>query len=286
MAPLRGPAVPRRRLGAELRRLREDAGLVIEQVAEQLECSTSKISRLETGKGIPKARDVRDLLAIYGVTDTRVRDRLARWAREGQQQGWWHDFSEVLEEKWETFVSLESDASDMRSYEPTVVHGLLQTPDYAREIAHLVLPDPSRSDLDKFIEVRRRRQQVLTRPEAPLELHLIMEEPVLYRPIGSPKVMREQLGHLLDVGRRPNVTIQVLPLSVGIHPALGSSFALLAFGDIDHGLVFAEGVGGAVILENPRDVASHARAFDEIARRALDPHASAKFIASILQGTD
>jgi len=287
MTPVRGPAVPRRRLGTELRRLREESGLLIEAVAEHLECSTSKISRLETGKGIPKARDIRDLLALYGVTDAKVRERLTRWVRDGQQQGWWHDFSAVLDEKRETFVALEADAARMQGYEPALVHGLFQTADYAREIAKMVLVDPTSADLDKFVELRLQRQVILSRPEGALQLHVIMEEPVLYRPVGGPEVMRGQLRRLLEVAAAPNVDLQVLPLNVGVHPALVGPFALLTFPDTaDQGVVIGEGVGGLVILENERDVSSFSRTFDEIQRRALDQRESVAFIASILQGTD
>ncbi|MGH7278596.1 MAG: helix-turn-helix domain-containing protein [Candidatus Rokuibacteriota bacterium] len=283
MAPVRGPAVPRRRLGAELRRLREDAGLLIEQVAEQLECSTSKISRLETGKGIPKARDVRDMLAMYGVTDGKVRDRLLRWVRDGQQHGWWHGYSAVIDEKMEALVALEADAGSMRSYETTIIHGLLQTPDYMREVGKAVYADSSPADLDLFVELRRHRQEVLFREEGALDLHLVMEETALYRPVGGPKVFRNQLEHLLKAVRRENVRIQILPLSTGVHPAMGGSFALLSFpDDVDHGVVFAESARGVVTLEHAKDVATYAHVFDEISRRALDFDESVTFIASVL----
>jgi transcriptional regulator with XRE-family HTH domain len=282
MTPVRGPAVPRRRLGAELRRLREVAKMRIEQVAEALECSTSKISRLETGKGIPKAHDVKDLLTLYGVTDTKVRDRLLRWARDGQQQGWWHDFSEVLDAKDETFVALESDAASMRSYETTLVHGLLQTADYAREVGTAILTDPSPAGIDLFVELRMHRQEILLRAEPAFGLHVIMEESCLRRPVGGPAVMHYQIRHLLEMADRPNVTLQILPLAVGVHPAITGSFVLLAFADgIDHAVVYAEGVGGAIFLEHAKDVVTYTRAFDEIRRRALSADASVKFIASI-----
>lgn len=287
MTPLRGPAVPRRRLGAELRRLREDAGLLIEQVAERLECSTSKISRLETGKGIPKVRDVRDMLNMYGVSDVKVRDRLLRLSREGQQQGWWHDFSDVLDATHEAFVAMEADAASMRGYENTVIHGLLQTPDYTRKIAEVVLTDPAPADIELFVELRQHRQEVLWRPDGPLELHVVMEEPALFRPVGGADVMREQLGRIIELARRPNITVQVLPLSVGVHPAVTGSFELLAFADeSDHDVVYVERVGGAVILEHAKDVATYLRAFDELSRRALDPDASVERIASILKGSN
>lgn len=288
MAPVRGPAVPRRRLGAELRRLREEAGLLIEQVAEELECSTSKISRLETGKGIPKTRDIRDMLGLYGVRDGRVRDRLIRWVREGQQQGWWQDFSEVIpDSKHETFVALEADAVTMRSYENTLIHGLLQIPGYSREIAKVVLDEPTPADLELFVELRQHRQQTLIQPESALTLHVVLEEPALYRPVGGAAIMREQLVHLIEMAHHRSVTLQILPLAVGVHPALTGSFALLAFADeSDHGVVYSEGVGGGVILEHAKDVRTYTQAFHEISRRALDTKTSVEFIASILKGTD
>ncbi len=262
--------------------------MLIEAVAEHLECSTSKISRLETGKGIPKARDVRDMLTLYGVNDPKVRDRFARWTREGQQQGWWHDFPGVInDERKEAYVALESDAATMRSYEATLVHGLLQVPDYARALGRVILPEPTDGDIETFVELRMHRQDLLSRPESPLRLHVIMEEPVLYRPVGGDGVMRGQLDHLLEVGTMPNVTIQILPLRVGVHPAVSASFALLAFADdMDHGVVLTEGVGGAVVLEHARDVANCTRAFEDIQSRALNPEKSAEFIASVLRGTD
>lgn len=287
MAPVHGPAVPRRRLGVELRRLREEARLTLEQVAEQLECSTSKISRLETGKGIPKARDVRDMLAMYDAGDAKTRERLLRWVRDGQQQGWWHDYADVIGEKWDTFVALESDAAAMYAYETTVVHGLLQTPEYARAIGEVILTDPAESDLDMFVELRMLRQQVLERDESALRLHVVMEETAIYRPVGGLDVFRGQLAHLLEMTDHPSVNLQVLPLKMGAHAAMGVAFALLTFAEeAGHDIVYVEGVGGAVVLEHERGVAAYRHVFDEIARRALDGENSAAFIASILQGSD
>lgn len=288
MAALRGPTVPRRRLGAELRRLRDEASLTLDQVAEQLECSTSKISRLETGKGIPKARDVRDMLFLYGVQDARVQERLLRWAREGQQQGWWHDFADLLEEKDLTFVALEAEAVTMRSYEIAVVHGLLQTQGYARAIAEVIWPDLSPAALQQFLELRLLRQEVLSQAEGALQFDVVIEEVALYRPAGSSEVWREQLVHLLDLAKRPNIRFHVLPLSVGLHPALTGSFTLLEFAadEVDHGVVFAEGVGGGVIVEHNRVVDAYAQVFDTIRRRALDTEKSAEFVAGVLRNVD
>src|SRR5918997_6329887 len=237
MSPVRGPVVPRRRLGAELRTLREQAGLTLEDVAKELECSVSKVSRLETGQGIPKVRDVRDLLDRYGVTDPAHRDRLLRWVREGQRQGWWHDFSDVLApdpedpllpDNLSRYVALEQDASEVRGFENTLVHGLLQTEDYARAVlSALSTADPEATD--RLVEFRMRRQERLYVDEDPLKIHVILDEAVLQRPVGGEQVMCGQLKRLLADAQRPNITIQVLPFSVGAHRATDGSFVVLAF---------------------------------------------------------
>jgi hypothetical protein len=293
MAQLRGPAVPRRRLGAELRRLREGAGCSLEQAAAHLECSTSKISRLETGKGVPRIRDVRDLVDLYGLRDQRLRDRMARWVREGQQQGWWHDYTDVIGDKWDTFMALEADAAAMYSYETAVVHGLLQTADYARAIGRAVLSDPTDGELDRFVQVRLLRQRVLDGDGGDdgdgsgLRLHVIVEETAVYRPVGGLEVFRGQLAHLLDMADHPAVRLQVLPLTMGAHAAMGIAFALMTFeGEDTHDVVYVEGIGGAVVIEHERGVAPYRQAFTLIESMALGRRESVDFIAAILQGSD
>ncbi|MGH3974645.1 MAG: helix-turn-helix domain-containing protein, partial [Pseudonocardiaceae bacterium] len=231
MSPVRGPVVPRRRLGAELRMLRDRAGLTIEDVAKELECSISKVSRLETGQGIPKGRDVRDLLDCYGVTDQAKRDRLMRWVRDGQRQGWWHDYSDVLAPDPENplvpdnlsrYVALEQDASKVCGFDSTLVHGLLQTEDYARAILN-TLSTANREATDRLVQLRMRRQDRLYVAEDPLILHLILDEAVLHRRIGGEQVMRGQLKRLVTEAQRPNITVQVLPFSVGTHRSMDGS---------------------------------------------------------------
>ncbi|MGH3607591.1 MAG: helix-turn-helix domain-containing protein, partial [Pseudonocardiaceae bacterium] len=214
MSPLRGPVVPRRRLGAELRTLREQAELTIEDVAKELECSVSKVSRLETGQGIPKSRDVRDLLDRYGVTDQAHRDRLMRWVREGNRQGWWDDFSDVLApdprdpllpDNPSRYVALEQDASELRSFETTLVPGLLQTEDYARAVIS-ALSTADREATDRRVELRMRRQDRLYAAEDPLTVHMVLDEAVVRRQMGGEQVLRVQLERLLADAQRSNIT--------------------------------------------------------------------------------
>lgn len=292
MSPVRGPVVPRRRLGAELRTLREQTGLTIEDVAKELECSVSKVSRLETGQGIPKARDVRDLLDRYGVTDQAHRDRMLRWAREGQRQGWWHDFSDVLApdpedpllpDNLSRYVSLEQDASAVRGFEITLVHGLLQTEDYARAVLTALSTADSEAT-DRLVELRMRRQDRLYVDEDPLKIHVLLDEAVLHRPVGGHHVMRDQLERLLADGQRPNITIQVLPFSVGTHKAVEGPFGMLTFPDSDDNrLVYVEGHLRDLYLEQPHDVETYEQIFNALAAMCMSAERSAILIGEFLQ---
>ncbi|MGH3768851.1 MAG: helix-turn-helix domain-containing protein [Pseudonocardiaceae bacterium] len=292
MSPGRGPVVLRRRLGAELRTLREQAGLTIDDVAAELECSVSKVSRLETGKGIPKGRDVRDLLDRYKVSDQAHRDRMMRWVRDGQRQGWWHNFSDVLApdpgdpllpDDLDRYVAFEQDASEVRSFENTAVHGLLQTEDYARAVITAVsTADPEVAD--RLVELRMRRQERLYVNEDPLKIHIILDEAVLHRPVGGEQVMRAQLKRLLDDAQRPNITVQVLPFSVGAHCATGGPFVVLAFPDSDDtDLVYVEGHLGDAYFEKERDVGVYERMFDELVGMCMTAEQSTALVVKFMQ---
>jgi transcriptional regulator with XRE-family HTH domain len=292
MSPVRGPVVPRRRLGAELRTLREQAGLTIEDVATELECSVSKVSRLETGKGIPEGRDVRDLLERYKVKDQAHRDRIMRWVREGQRQGWWHNFSDVLApdpevpllpDDLDRYVAFEQDASEVRSFENTLVHGLLQTENYARAVLSTqTTADPE--IVDRLVELRMRRQDRLYVKEDPLKIHIVLDETVLHRPVGGEQVMRAQLKRLLDDAQRSNITLQMLPFSVGAYQAMGGPFVVLVFPDSDDtDLVYVEGHLGDAYFEKERDVEVYEQMFDELVDRSLTAEQSAALLAQFLQ---
>lgn len=290
MSPVRGPVVPRRRLGAELRTLREQAGLTLEDVAKELECSVSKVSRLETGQGIPKARDVRDLLDRYGVTDQAHRDRMIRWVRDGQRQGWWHDFSDVLApdpedpllpDNLSRFVALEQDASEVRSFENSIVPGLLQTEDYARAVLSTL---STRGPADRLVELRMRRQERLYADDDPLKIHMLLDEGVLHRPVGGEQVLQGQLKRLLADSQRPNITIQVLPFSVGVHCSVDGSFVVLAFPDSDdNDLVYVEGHLGDIYLEKVQDVDVYEHMFDSLVDMCMTAEQSIALITKSLR---
>jgi len=288
----RGPAMPRRRLGAELRSLREAAGLKIEDVAAELECSVSKVSRLETGKGIPKSRDVRDLLERYGVTDPPRRDRMMRWVRQGQEQGWWNDYSDVLltelddrlvSQNLERYVALEADAARIETFEPIVVHGLLQTEEYARAILQVLVDQTEPAAVERLVEVRIRRQRRIYAEADALLLRVVLDEAVLHRPVGGNRVMQAQLRRLLEDGQRDNVDIRVLPFHIGAHKAVAGSFVLLDFPETeDHDLVYVEGHLGNLYLEKDADVVAYSQLFRDICEVALDPDQTAALIRSLL----
>jgi transcriptional regulator with XRE-family HTH domain len=295
MSPARGPVVPRRRLGAELRTLREQAGLTIEDAATGLECSVSKVSRLETGQGIPKGRDVRDLLDRYGVTDQAHRERFMRWVREGNRQGWWDDFSDVLapdpgdpllSDNPSRYVALEQDASELRCFESTLVHGLLQTEDYAHAVL-CALSTADREVTDRRVELRMRRQDRLYAAEDPLIVHMVLDEAVLRRQMGGQQVLRAQLKRLLVDAQRPNITIQVLPFGGGAHPSVAGSFAMLAFHDSDdNDLVYIEGHLGDLYLEKEHDVGVYQQMFGVLVDMCMSAEQSAGLLATIVQGSD
>jgi len=237
--------VQRRRLGLELRRLRENAGVTIEYAAENLECSSSKISRIETGHIGALPRDVRDLLALYGV-DGQAAEDLVQVAREARQKGWWHAYGSVLTG---AYVGLEAAASSIKAYEAQVVPGLLQTPQYARTVISAARPELTSEDLDRRIHVRSRRQSLLSQDD-PLNLWVVLEEAVFHRIVGDASVMAEQLDHLALMAELPHVTVQVLAFEAGAHAGMDGTFAILEYDDANNpDVVFAENAAGGLFLE-------------------------------------
>jgi transcriptional regulator with XRE-family HTH domain len=284
-----GPVGPRRRLGAELRRLRAAAGLHLDQVAVQLQCSTSKISRLETGKGVPKPGDVRELMRIYGVAADTERDMLMRLVRESRTEGWWESYTDgVAPEKFvldvqARYTALETEASAIRSYDPAVLHGLLQVPPYTRAVMRLLLPRHSTQEIEQLVELRARRQEVLTVRDPPLELSVVLDEAVLRRAVGGREVMAEQLDGLLRTAELPSVSLHVLPFSAGLHRVQIGRFDILEFRDETvPDVVYIEGHAGETYLEGESDVDLYKDVLSDAIDHALPPEASRAVIARYL----
>jgi transcriptional regulator with XRE-family HTH domain len=280
MAPVPGPTVHRRQLGAELRRLRKSAGLGIEQVARELDCSQTRVSRIETAKGRtkPQPDEIRKLCQLYDVTDERKVQMLLDMLTNSQQEGWWESYEDVLPSGLEVYVGLESDARAELAWEPLLVHGLLQTEDYARAILS-VGPGNRPQDIDALVALRMDRQKLLN-PEqhaTPLELWAVLDEAVIRRPVSGATVMKAQLDRLVESAELPNVTIQVVPGHKGAHPGLGGAFSLLEFEE-DDSVVYVDSPAGNLYLEKKQVVRRFQKRFDTLRALALDPEESAALL--------
>ncbi|MFI2207628.1 helix-turn-helix domain-containing protein [Streptomyces sp. NPDC020192] len=282
MASNVNPTVRRRRLGQELRRLRELKGMTAEEVAERLLVSQSKISRLENGRRSISQRDVRDLCGVYEVEDQRIVDSLMEMARDSRQQGWWHTFGDI---PYSVYIGLETDAESLRVYEPQLVTGLLQTRAYAEALVQGALPETSPADIEKRVQVRMRRQERITAENNPLRLWVVLDEAALKRVVGSRLVMREQLEHLVEMSHLPHVTVQVLPFEVGAHPGLNGQYAILEFTDAaDSSVVYLEGVTSDLYLEKAPDVGKYAVMYEHLRAQALNVEQSRQYIATVAKG--
>jgi transcriptional regulator with XRE-family HTH domain len=276
-----GPTVRRRRLGAELRRLREANSLKLEEVAEQLGLAPSTLSRIETGKAPTKTAYLTSMLGMYGIDDPAVRKVLVDMAREGHRKGWWSIYDDVLPSGFDIYVGLEAEANGLRSYETDVVHGLLQTTDYAAAVLRELRPRDSAEQVSRGVDLRMQRQRLLDQ-DPPLDLWLILDEGAIRRNIGGAKVMRPQLDHLIQASRWSNVTLQVLGFETGAHAGLVGPFSILEFpqrGDSE--VAYTESVGGMIYLEKEREVRACAEAFDRMRAAALSPAASIELIQQV-----
>lgn len=287
MVSAQGPAGSRRRLGAELKRLRANSGLHLDEVAARMGCSASKISRLETAKGSPKPVDVQKLMGIYGVTSATESDMLMRLVRDGRGHGWWEPYVEgvtperfVLEDSAK-YTALEEDAIAIRSFDVIAVHGLLQTADYARAVMTALLPQHPPEEIGQLVELRLKRQEALVHRVPPLEYSAVVDESVLSRVIGGPIVMEEQLRAIRDAARLPNVTVQILPFSAGMHRAHAGRFAILEFAD-QPDLIYVEGPAGDRYLDLESDVVIYHDVLADAADRALSPADSLDLVRSYL----
>ncbi len=276
MAEVRSPVVRRRELGALLRALRTGKGLTVEQVADRLLCSPSKVSRMETGQRGVTLRDVRDLCDLYGITDEAERERLMTIAREGRQHAWWEHY----DLQYSTYVGLEAEALAISDFQSSVVPGLLQTADYARAGHEGAMPRLSPGEIERQIEAKLTRQQILTRADPP-SFAAVLDEAVLHRVTGGPQVMRAQLARLIEAARLPNVTVQVIPFTVGAHPAVESNFNILELPLPSSGVVFVEGLIGSIYLERPEDLERFRTVFEHLQTIALSPKDTINLMAGM-----
>ncbi|WP_446033613.1 helix-turn-helix domain-containing protein [Streptomyces olivaceus] len=279
MASSVNPTVRRRRLGQELRRLRELKGMTAEEVAERLLVSQSKISRLENGRRSISQRDVRDLCGVYEVEDQRIVDSLMQMAKDSRQQGWWHAFGDI---PYSVYIGLETDAESLRTYEPQIITGLLQTRAYAEALIQGALPETSVADVEKRVQVRIRRQERISAENNPLRLWVVLDEASLRRVVGGKQVMREQLEHVAEMSQLPHVTVQVLPFDVGAHPGINGQYSILEFADAaDSSVVYIEGVTSDLYLEKAPDVQKYTVMYEHLRAQALNVEQSRQRIEDV-----
>jgi hypothetical protein len=275
-----GPTALRIALGTQLRRLREANGITPQAAGAVIRASHAKISRLELGRVGFKQRDVADLLTLYGIHDEQERQTFLSLAQQANEPGWWHQYSDIVPDWFELYLGLEQASSVVRTYEPHLVPGLLQTEDCARIVIEVGHPDAKPEEIERRVALRMRRQQVLIRPDPPT-LWAVVDEAALRR-LSGPAAMRAQIRHLIDISELPNVTLQTVPFHSGAHPAAGGPFSILRFSAPDlPDIVYLEQLTSALYLEKVRDVSHYLMVMNRLCIPALSPSATVGFLHSI-----
>jgi hypothetical protein len=278
-----GPTVPRMLLGIQLRRMREAAGVSPDQAGYEIRASRSKISRMENGRVRFKERDVTDLLTLYGVTDEKTHAGLVSLVRQANSPGWWSKYGDVMADWFEAYLGLEMVASVIRTFELQFVHGLFQTEDYARAVTLLGHTAAPAEEIDRRVNMRLKRQDLLSGPEPP-QVWSVIDEGALRRPVGGPAVMRAQLKRLVEVAELRHVTIQVVPFSRGGHAAAGGSFTVLRFGEPDvPDVVYLEQLTSALYLDKREDVDHYLEVMNHLSTEALTPALTTRFLTEIIR---
>ena len=281
------PPVRRKRLGSELRRLREQARLTCDDVGRRLDCSGTRISRIETGRISARPGDVREMLEVYGVTGADA-ESLVQLARDARRKGWWQAYGPVIPPWFESYLSLESEASGIREFAPITLPGLVQTADYARaQLAGAAGsgaaegPPGTAADIDGQVALRREWQARLGRPDAP-RLALVIGESALRTRAGGPEVMRGQLDHLRELAALPAVSLQVLLLRSAAGARAVTPFTILDFADrADPSAVYLEYLTGSLVLDAADEVRRYAAVFGQLRSGALGTADSAEFISEL-----
>ena len=284
MSPRSSPTARRRRLTTALRQLREERGLNCTEAGKAVGWSESKISRIETGRVKITQPDLEILLDLYEVTgDTRA--SLLTLGRQATHRGWWRSYSDALPSWFENYVGLENGAKSLFTYQNQLVHGLMQTEEYATAIFAAHQPPLSADEVERRLAARATRQALLT-AATPLYVWAVLDEAVLRRPVGGPATMRAQLHRLLEIAALRNVTLQVMPFDEGAHASMGTSFELLQFPEQgDTAIIYIEDLTSSQYLETPTDIERYTLAFDHLRASGFAPERSAEFIAQLASDT-
>lgn len=272
-------SIRRRRLSAELKKARAEAGMTIEQVARDLEWSMGKVSNIETGVRLrPSVVEVRALLDAYNISDERRREAILNLTRQAREMGWWSKYTDVFTDD---FVSFEGEATRIRTYELARIPGLLQTPRYVELLMRASLYQ-SPVDIQRAVETRAQRQQLLERDDAP-ELWAVIDEAALLRIQPHDEVLREQVKHLIEIAEAPNsVTLQVLPFASGMHAGLQGPFVILDFVPGVSSVAYLETDTDGLYLEEPDELDRYGRLFDHVRASARYPEASLQILKNLI----
>jgi transcriptional regulator with XRE-family HTH domain len=267
---LKSPTALRVVLGTQLRRLREARGVTVAAAAQAIRGSGAKISRMELGRVGPRERDVMQLLTLYGVSTQQEREAFLTLVRRANVPGWWHQYSDIIPSWFDAYLGLEQASSVIRTYQPQLVPGLLQTPEVARTVIKLGYPRRSTDDIERRIALRMTRQEILTQPGPPL-LWAVFEEASLWR-LNKNSVMREQIQHLISMAELPNVSIQLIPVHSRAHLGVGGPFTILRFPHADlSDIVYLEQLTSAVYLDKNEDVKLYTIAMNRLCTEAATP---------------
>lgn len=273
------PTVRLRRLATELKRLRQAAGLTRDDAAEQTNLNSATLWRIETAKVRPHRRTVVTLMNHYRLHDQEHRAKLLDLAKDAGNLGWLQEYEDDLTEQYLTYVSFEAGARSIRNYESLFIPGLLQTEAYASAVIAGVLPFATKEEINQRVEVRMQRQAILHRDEDPLQLWAILDEAALHRAVGGNDVMHNQLVELAKAAELPQVTLQVLPFSLGAHAAMPGSFVVMDFADpADPDLVYIDSMAGDLFMERDNEVRRTTMTYQHLQANALNPADSQRLI--------
>jgi transcriptional regulator with XRE-family HTH domain len=280
------PTVRQRELGLRLRTLRNERKMTVEDVAEKLLCSPTKISRGETGARRPTLRDVRDLCQVYEV-DQKTTDELMELARQAREPAWWTEYDDLKVHF--PFIGLEQDATAITCFSMYFLPAFVQTADYARAIIKGIVPGIDPDVLDQRVAARLRRQELLYRSKPPLRYRALLDEAVLHRQVGGAAVMKAQIERVIELAEENRITVQVLPFAVGAYATSDSNFDYLEFGDSAlPDLVYVEGLGRESYFDRPAELNRYRASLERLRDTALSPSESIKKIQQIADqsGTD
>jgi transcriptional regulator with XRE-family HTH domain len=282
MADGGSPLVQRGRLRAELRKARQTSGLTQEQVAGEMDWSMSKIIRIEAGSSGIGSNDLKALLQLYGVKDPEKVDSLIALARAARERSWWSAYRDVAPQSLLQLIEYESAALAIRQFESLFIPGMLQTADYARAVIQSYDDErPESDELRALVELHVRREELIDSDNAP-SFHFILDEAVVRRLVGGQSVMRRQLRRLLEIADKPNITVEIVPFSAGLHVGMKGPFEIIEFADpLDRDIAFLESPRGDIISDDPEHTARYREVFERLRKASLGPRDSMTHVARI-----